>query len=92
MALYGSRTLSRAELRKAVETALGVELAEHESSYWGEYERTKVGADDLRVLDNFIDQHGELLEPDFPEHKSLVLADSGPLAVLDEVAELERLR
>ena len=89
MPLYGSRTRSRMDLRDAVAGAFGVELEGHDSLYWGEYELAELPEGHVKVLDNFEDFDGELLEPDFPEHSALILVEGAPAAVAEAVGALE---
>lgn len=72
--LYGSKTLSPAELSELAGAVLGLHFTLHESSYKGAYYL----AGDLRgeyfeiQLNQIFDEDGGFLEPDYEDFSSLI--------------------
>jgi len=96
--LFGSRDHSREALTALVASSTGAVFQPHDSSYWGVYECGEWNGVELKVLDNFEDQEGELLEPEFEQFPVLVLIDAPDdlagelLGAFGRVDGLQRLR
>lgn len=71
--LYGSQELDLEQLEARVPEQLRLTFSAHDSSYWGPYSiwGGPVG-EEIRITSNFVDEDGELLEEDFPTHRSFV--------------------
>lgn len=71
--LYGSEELDLEQLEARVPERLGLTFTAHDSSYWGPYSIWGDAAgEEIRITSNFVDEDGELLEEDFPQHRSFV--------------------
>ena len=93
--LFGSQDHSPETLAALVATSTGVVFEPHDSSYWGAHERGAWNGIELKVLENFADQAGELLEPDFPQFPALVLidaADPPPAELVQAVSRVDGLQ
>jgi hypothetical protein len=86
--LYGFGSTPLKDIATALGAALHIELRVRESSYrCGNYflYRDAASTEELIVQENCEDSHGELAEPDFPEHKILLYVSS---TRLEEIARL----
>ncbi len=96
--LYGSKELSLDELSALVSERLSLEFAKNDSMYWGPYDVWRASAnEEIRITTNFVDEDGDLLEGDFPEHRSFVyVSNSSKAEEIDErlrgIEGLEHLR
>ncbi len=74
--LYGSKDGTVDELTAVVAAALNVTMEPHESSAYGEYNRTPgIGGETISVQPNYVDygeEEDELIEGDFPEYSVIV--------------------
>lgn len=78
--LYGWKDVAREAVAKDLATILGIAPKPHDSSYFGDYDQ--FDAKDhgkAKLMSNFADEDGELLEPKFPQYK-ILLNISGPIA------------
>jgi len=72
--LYGARAAQLVEVGQVVASALRSSFSERESDYLGVYLQGFSGSTKVRVVSQ-PDPEGELLEPDFPEYRTLVYLD-----------------
>jgi hypothetical protein len=71
--LYGFRNRNIAEVRDAVERALNLPMALHDSSYVGEYYRYgNVGEESIEICENSVDEEGEWPENSFQDFPTLL--------------------
>ena len=95
MTLYGSRSHGLDEIKDVAAAALGLYFEPRHSSYLcGDYWRARVAPrGKVTVLQNCIEDDGEHLEPDFPEHVVLLRVeadlDETPLQMIDGLELLE---
>jgi hypothetical protein len=89
--LYGSKNLSIDEVQDLAYTALNLEFQRRSSDYLGGDYFLAHGPDDERftVCENFLDEQGELLEPEFEGFPVLLRVDATSRAELIQIA-LER--